>query len=201
MVTDAWCFFAARALGHWRPAPYHTVPLVAGWGQSLGYAFDRNLVGGCRIRLTHEGGRQLSATEDSVRKTEFIPLERTKPRSRARRILFPLLALTLALVTACGAVELGLRICGYGRNYTNPMGSFLSLTATSATTARRTLSGRFRRHKLNVLVEHDEKGFRRGELPRDQATRNNVYVLGDSFVWGYGVGQDDLLTNQMQRRL
>ena len=53
-----------------------------------------------------------------------MPTPKDIPPSRLRRILFPLTALTLALVLACGIGELGLRICGYGRSYTNPMGSF-----------------------------------------------------------------------------
>ena len=35
----------------------------------------------------------------------------------------------------------------------------------------------------------------------DAAAQHDLYVLGDSFVWGYGVGQHDLLTNQAQRQL
>jgi lysophospholipase L1-like esterase len=118
-----------------------------------------------------------------------------------RRILFPLVALTLALVTACGVVELGLRICGYGRNYTNPMGSFFEPDGDLGYHGKANFAGRFRREDFDVVVEHDENGFRRNESPIDRAARQDVYVLGDSFVWGYGVGQHDLLTNQMQRRL
>ena len=51
------------------------------------------------------------------------------------------------------------------------------------------------------MVEHDAHGFRCNELPPDPAAQHDVYVLGDSFVWGYGVGQHDLMTNQMERRL
>jgi lysophospholipase L1-like esterase len=107
----------------------------------------------------------------------------------------------LALVTACGVVELGLRICGYGHNYTNPMGSFFEPDSELGCRGKANFVGRFHRTDFDVVVEHDANGFRRNELPIDPAARHDVYVLGDSFVWGYGVGQHDLLTNQMQRRL
>ena len=102
---------------------------------------------------------------------------------------------------ACGVAELGLRICGYGRNYTNPMGSFFEPDSELGCHGKANFAGRFRRADFDVVVEHDENGFRRSESPAEPAAQHDVYVLGDSFVWGYGVGQHDLLTNQIQRRL
>jgi lysophospholipase L1-like esterase len=124
-----------------------------------------------------------------------------RPSSRLRRILFPLGAVALALVAACAVFELGLRICGYGHNYTNPMGSFFEPDGELGCHGKANFAGRFHRTDFDVAVEHDAEGFRRNELPLDPAARHDVYVLGDSFVWGYGVGQHDLLTNQMQRQL
>jgi hypothetical protein len=107
----------------------------------------------------------------------------------------------LGLITACGISELGLRICGYGRNYTNPMGSFFEPDSELGCHGKANFVGRFRRADFDVMVEHDENGFRRTESLTDPTAQHDVYVLGDSFVWGYGVGQNDLLTNQMQRLL
>ncbi len=121
--------------------------------------------------------------------------------SQARRILFPLVAMGLALAAACSIVELGLRICGFSRNYTNPTGSFFEPDSELGCHGKPDFVGRFRRTDFDVVVEHDASGFRRNELPIDGAGQHDVYVLGDSFVWGYGVGQHDLLTNQMERRL
>lgn len=146
---------------------------------------------------------QLPALKDSrlepVRSTEFIPRKRIEIRSTKKRILFPLVALTLSLVTACGVAELGLRICGYGRNYTNPMGSFFEPDSDVGCHGKANFTGRFRQPDFDVVIEHDANGFRRSEPLADQAAQHDVYVLGDSFVWGYGVGQHDLLTNQIQR--
>ena len=122
-----------------------------------------------------------------------------------RRVLFPLAALTLALVVAGGIGELGLRIGGYGRSYTNPMGSFFEPDGEVGCHGKANFIGRFHGVDFDVVVEHDANGFRRSESaaeqPAAQTAEHQVYVLGDSFVWGYGVGQHDLVTNQMERLL
>jgi lysophospholipase L1-like esterase len=107
----------------------------------------------------------------------------------------------LALVAACGIAELGLRICGFGRTYTNPAGSFFEPDSELGCHGKPNFVGHFQRTDFDVVVEHDADGFRRNEMPIHGAAQHDVYVLGDSFVWGYGVGQHDLLTNQMERRL
>ena len=127
--------------------------------------------------------------------------EPSKRPSRRLRMVFPLLALGLALATASGMAEIGLRLCGYGRNYTNPMGSFFEPDSELGCHGKANFVGRFRRADFDVVVEHDADGFRRNEVPLDPAAAQDVYVLGDSFVWGYGVGQHDLLTNQLARQL
>jgi len=109
--------------------------------------------------------------------------------------------MSLSLVIACGIAELGLRICGFGHNYTNPAGSFFVPDVELGCHGKPNFVGRFHRVDFDVVVEHDANGFRRNESPPDPAARHDVYVLGDSFVWGYGVGQHDLLTNQMERGL
>jgi len=109
--------------------------------------------------------------------------------------------LGLALNVAGGIAEIGLRICGFGHNYTNPMGSFFVPDSELGCHGKPNFVGRFHRADFDVVVEHDADGFRRNELPADPAAQHDVFVLGDSFVWGYGVGQHDLLTNQMERRL
>ena len=107
----------------------------------------------------------------------------------------------MALATACGVAELGLRAFGYGRSYTNPMGSFFESDNEVGCHGKANFIGRFHRTDFDVVVEHDENGFRRSETLAGPAIGHDVYVLGDSFVWGYGVGQHDLLTNQIQRQL
>ena len=106
----------------------------------------------------------------------------------------------LALFAAITIAEIALRLCGFGHNYIYPMGSFFEPDSELGCHGKPNFVGRFRRADFDVTVEHDENGFRRGE-PVAATDPREVYVLGDSFVWGYGIGQHDLLTNQMARLL
>jgi hypothetical protein len=47
------------------------------------------------------------------------PLRRASPR-----LIFRVIALLFALFAAIAIAEIGLRLCGFGHNYTYPMGSF-----------------------------------------------------------------------------
>lgn len=60
---------------------------------------------------------------------------------------------------------------------------------------------RFRRLDFDTVVEHDAGGWRRPDPhpPADAARR--VLVLGDSFTWGWGVGQGELFSDVLQRQL
>jgi hypothetical protein len=117
-----------------------------------------------------------------------------------RKALFVAMALVLSVFIALTIAETGLRLFGFGHNYTYPMGSFFEPDAELGCHGKPNFVGRFHRADFDVMVEHDENGFRRGE-PIDATDTREVYVLGDSFVWGYGIGQRDLLTNQMARML
>jgi lysophospholipase L1-like esterase len=125
------------------------------------------------------------------------PIRRTSSR---RRPLFAAITLLSALFTAVAIAELCLRLCGFGHNYTYPMGSFFEPDSELGCHGKPNFVGRFRRADFDVTVEHDENGFRRAE-PIAATDQHEVYMLGDSFVWGYGIGQHDLLTNQLARLL
>jgi lysophospholipase L1-like esterase len=129
-----------------------------------------------------------------------IAVPRNRRVSAQRRPIFAAVSLLLAVFFAVAIAEIGLRLCGFGHNYTYPMGSFFEPDAELGCHGKPNFAGRFHRADFDVTVEHDENGFRRGELI-DIADGREVYVLGDSFVWGYGIGQRDLLTNQMARLL
>ncbi len=59
-------------------------------------------------------------------------------------------------------------------------------------------SGRWRQGDFDVFIAQTENGFRRldhGKDPED--VQNTVYVLGDSFVWGYGTSQGENIADQL----
>jgi hypothetical protein len=144
----------------------------------------------------HVGDIELPLVAQAPSRSQ-APRHRTSLR---RRFLFPVLALCASLVVACAAAEIALRIGGYGRSYTHPMGSFFTPDNDMGYHGKPNFSGRFRGADFDVVVQHDENGFRRSEA-NDVVDPHEVYVLGDSFVWGYGICQHDLLSNQLARLL
>jgi hypothetical protein len=113
--------------------------------------------------------------------------------------LYRLLAVSLSLLMACLAGELLLRLIGYSRSYVNPGGSFLDFDPLLGARGKPNFSGRFQTRDFDIVVAHDQNGFRRPvEHPELPSPQRDVYVIGDSFVWGCGVGQTGVLTNRME---
>jgi hypothetical protein len=63
-------------------------------------------------------------------------------------------------------------------------------------------SGRFQRAGFDVRVTHNALGLRDPRPTLEQRfAPTQVLVLGDSFVWGYGVEQHEALPAQLEKRL
>jgi hypothetical protein len=61
--------------------------------------------------------------------------------------------------------------------------------------------GQFAIGGVTIRVEQNSFGFRDVEHDRATNRRQRLMLLGDSFVWGAGVGQDDTVSAQLRRRL
>ena len=69
----------------------------------------------------------------------------------------------------------------------------------SAGGAGKLYTARFKRPDFDVVVASDSAGFRKQEnleAKRDKAP-HRIFVFGDSFVWGWGVGQGEVFTDRM----
>ena len=122
--------------------------------------------------------------------------------SRGRVAAFRLGAVLFALSAACAIAEVGLRAFGYTRSYTNPGGSFHEPHPLVGSRGKPNFCGRLRQRDFDVVIRHNELGFRQQETyPEMTAAKHDAYILGDSFVWGYGVGQDDAFSNRLSRLL
>lgn len=107
-------------------------------------------------------------------------------------------------VSACLALAVSegfLRLTGYSRQYVNARNSFHVYDDTVGYGGKPSFEGRFRTVDFDVLVAHNGDGFRRQEHRHAAATGQRVYVFGDSFTWGWGVGQGQVYTDQMSRLL
>ena len=113
-----------------------------------------------------------------------------------------LLLLTVGFVFACLLSESALRIGGYGRSYFNAFSMFFEVDNLVGIRGRPNFTGRLKNDEMDALISHDARGFRQPaqQLPASPE-RRNVVVLGDSFVWGWGVGQGQVITDLIQNRL
>jgi len=119
-----------------------------------------------------------------------------------RRRIFALVTALGALVCALLAIEVGLRVLGYTPTYVNPLRSFHTNDPDLGYRGKPGFTGRFTRPSFDVIVAHDDLGFRRQERQRPEAASAvRIFCLGDSFTWGWGVGQGEAFTEHLSDRI
>jgi hypothetical protein len=119
--------------------------------------------------------------------------------SARKKHLFILTTLFLSVGAACLVTEFSLRLTGYDRKYVNPLHSFHERDSRIGYRGKANFTGRFHGHEFDVVISHDEHGFRKHETPSPSNPNHRVFVLGDSFTWGWGVAQGkDRAVNKCQ---
>jgi len=64
------------------------------------------------------------------------------------------------------------------------------------------LEGPFERPQFQTYVKINQHGLRDRDHPyANKSGKKRILVLGDSFVWGYGVNADDMFTRRMEANL
>jgi hypothetical protein len=61
---------------------------------------------------------------------------------------------------------------------------------------KKSVKGAWDTHAFRVTVEHDARGFR-NETDPFIAGKRNILILGDSYVWGWGVSNGEMFTNAL----
>jgi lysophospholipase L1-like esterase len=105
-------------------------------------------------------------------------------------ILVPLVALEIVLRSIDAPVEIY-----------NPLNGFNVGDERLGWKGRPNVDRRFRKLAFDTRVKHSAEGFRAPEPAPDPAAAERVLVLGDSYVWGWGVSQGELFTDHLQRAL
>jgi len=141
-----------------------------------------------------------SSNKSGSRPTSTVTTS-TRPIRRGRKALFRCVAVSFALLFAMVFGELALRVGGYDPTYVNPLGSFHQADPVSGHRGKPNFRGRFHREGFDVAVEHDERGFRKAEHLNPATAPNRLYVFGDSFTWGWGVGQGEVFTDRMSLQM
>jgi hypothetical protein len=110
------------------------------------------------------------------------------------------LSVAFGLVVGALVGEAALRLAGYSPVYYNPLHSFHEAHPLVGYRGKPGFVGRFRRPEFDVTIAHRENGFRRHEYEnRGAKVRHRVLVFGDSFTWGWGVGQGKVFTDRMNQ--
>ncbi len=109
-----------------------------------------------------------------------------------------LLGVGFGTLLACSTAEVALRVGGYDRTYANPLQSFHEADPLVGYRGKPNFRGRYKRPSFDVVVEHDARGFRKHEHQNTPADGSrNVFALGDSYTWGWGVDQGEVFSDQM----
>ena len=130
-----------------------------------------------------------------------MDVERVDDKSKSQ----PVRRLMAIVVSACVALAVGeglLRMAGFSRQYVNPLHSFHQHDELVGHRGKPNFQGRFKTIDFDVVIEHDENGFRRQvnqHSPRDPSQR--LFVFGDSFTWGWGVAQGQVYSDRMSELL
>jgi hypothetical protein len=123
------------------------------------------------------------------------------PRRPGRRWLARTLAILLSVLATAVVLELVLRLFGCSPAHVNPMHGFNVGDARLGYRGKSDYVGRFSRPPdFDVVVAQDAHGFRAAAHANDPTRcRHKALVFGDSYLWGWGVGQGEVLTDEWSR--
>jgi len=129
--------------------------------------------------------------------------EQKRPVGPRRPVaLLRLAAVVFGLTLAVGISEATLRLLGYGRSYFHAFSMFHENDDLVGIRGRPHFTGRLKNDEMDAIISNDERGFRKPAREiASSPERQNIFVLGDSFIWGWGVGQGKVITDRMQERL
>jgi len=117
-----------------------------------------------------------------------------------------LIALRATLVLAGIALplvvlEVALRVIDAPVEIYNPLNGFHVGDARLGWRPRPDVERRFRKLAFDSVVRHGADGFRAPDPAPDPSATRRVLVLGDSYAWGWGVSQGELVSDHLQRAL
>jgi len=121
---------------------------------------------------------------------------------RQSQLRAKLALLCFSTVFALVAAEVALRVVVPARSFVNPIKAFHQSDRELGWHGTPNLEARFHKVDFDVLVKHDELGFRKRESPVQPAADSPILaVFGDSFTWGWGVDNGKVFTDVIQSRL
>jgi hypothetical protein len=96
------------------------------------------------------------------------------------------LALSFGVMVSFVCGELIFRVIGYSPEFVNPSGSFHQHDPELGFIGKPKFSGIFHTTDFNIPVSYNQHGFRHTHK-QNSSTERTLYILGDSYGWGWGV--------------
>jgi len=123
-------------------------------------------------------------------------------KSRVRALAKRLSLIGFGLVFALAAAEVAMRVFGLAPLHRNPLHSFHDPDPSLGWRGASGYEARFRQNEFDVVIAHDESGYRRPDVPFDgPPDAPSAVFMGDSYTWGWGVGQGEVFTDLLQDEL
>ena len=122
-------------------------------------------------------------------------------RLKKKERLFKIIAMSVSFVLALLIGEILIRFL-YPQliGKWSERGSFYAYDSLLGWKGKPNTSENFERINFHVKVRNNSLGFRGGEYSYSKTPNTKrILVLGDSYVWGYGVNTDDIFTSIMEK--
>lgn len=121
---------------------------------------------------------------------------------RQRGVLRKILLVAFGLAVGLLFGEATMRLLGYSPVHVNPLRAFHQADPVLIYRGRPNVQGRFRRDSFDVLIKHNDRGFRAPAIEADRdAARRRVHAFGDSFTWGWGIESGEVFSDRLQQAL
>ena len=121
-----------------------------------------------------------------------------KTLSRSKAFVYTLMAQFLTLLLLLGIAEGAFRLFNfdYDLRGRNERGFFCVFDADLGWAPKKNFSGIHEKDGFAISVHQNKFGLRasKNQLVKNPNAKRRIIVLGDSYVWGYGVGDKDVFT-------
>ncbi|MCE9527164.1 MAG: SGNH/GDSL hydrolase family protein [Planctomycetales bacterium] len=133
-------------------------------------------------------------------------VRKTRPNSlRGSRLWLARGLLVMFSLTLCAAtLEVGLRITGSKPQTATVLGTYYRHDPVLGWRGKPDVTCRFATTNFDVVIEHGRDGFRRAQEESQSKSGEQepatVWVLGDSFTWGWGVAQGETYVDRLNQQ-
>ena len=139
-------------------------------------------------------------TEDTSSHSSEPNSSRSKQGGSFRRFGIPLLLVIFSLLFSLIVLEGAVRVfLPHWAPRTGQITNFWNFDSRYGWAHIPGTSGRFDSYGFNTTIRINANGFRGHEVPYARMDeRRRVLVLGDSFVWGFGVNEHEMFTTLLE---